>query len=448
MKKIIILICFLFTNSFVSAKLNIGNKSPGFILSDINGNRISVTAILADNKPIILAYFATWCQPCLKEIPHLQNIQSKSNVKVYLINIDGLNKEKIKEFLTKNNITFPVLLDPEAKITGENFEVLKAGRANIPKLFLISADGIIKYIKDGYDENIEKILAEQITAIEKENLNKPKELAIFFSNSSNGYLESCDCPTHPYGGLVRRATYLKEQRLKNPNNLLFDTGDIFPPYVSPQQAHYLLAMFDALKYDAVAIGDQEFSLDNFVEKIKNYSIPFLSSNVNYCEGDVCSFITPHELVFDKGGIKVAVISTLHPDVFALYPDKIVKKLSIISYKDTIALFIKKHRAIADVLVLLSHSGFDEDKLIAQEFPELDVIIGGHSQTLLGAPYKSGRTLIVQAGENAQNAGILTLTFDKNNKIASHTGEIVPLTKDIADDPALRAMITEFRAKPD
>src|SRR3989339_484142 len=140
MKKIIILICFLFTNSFVSAKLNIGNKSPGFILSDINGNRISVTAILADNKPIILAYFATWCQPCLKEIPHLQNIQSKSNVKVYLINIDGLNKEKIKEFLTKNNITFPVLLDPEAKITGENFEDLKADRANIPKLFLISAD--------------------------------------------------------------------------------------------------------------------------------------------------------------------------------------------------------------------------------------------------------------------------------------------------------------------
>jgi len=427
---------------------NAGEKAPGFMLPDINGNKVSLQSILSANKPVVLSFFATWCKPCIKELPQLAAISRNTPAKVYLLSIDNMEPAEVAKFLAGQGISLPTLLDPDASFTGERYGILENGMARIPKLFLITPQGEIAYASKGYDENLESVLTEKIASIQNAKPDENKKLTLFYTNSTNGYMESCDCPTHPYGGLVRRATYLKEQRLKNPNNLLFDTGDIFPPYVSPQQAHYLLAMFDALKYDAVAIGDQEFSLDNFVEKIKNYSIPFLSSNVNYCEGDVCSFITPHELVFDKGGIKVAVISTLHPDVFALYPDKIVKKLSIISYKDTIALFIKKHRAIADVLVLLSHSGFDEDKLIAQEFPELDVIIGGHSQTLLGAPYKSGRTLIVQAGENAQNAGILTLTFDKNNKIASHTGEIVPLTKDIADDPALRAMITEFRAKPD
>ncbi|HAM39176.1 MAG: hypothetical protein A2474_06050 [Elusimicrobia bacterium RIFOXYC2_FULL_34_12] len=441
MKKIIILICFLFTNSFVSAKLNIGNKSPGFILSDINGNRISVTAILADNKPIILAYFATWCQPCLKEIPHLQNIQSKSNVKVYLINIDGLNKEKIKEFLTKNNITFPVLLDPEAKITGENFEVLKAGRANIPKLFLISADGIIKYIKDGYDENIEKILAEQITAIEKENLNKPKELAIFFSNSSNGYLESCDCPTHPYGGLVRRATYLKQQREKYANNLALDSGDFLPLYASDAIADLIFKIYEIMNYDAICIGDQELSYEKFVSYINKYKLAFLSSNVNYCEGKNCIFLTPHDKIIEREGLRIKLLSITHPDVFTLFPEKITKKLNILSTDDILS---QTEKIDYDLLILISHSGFDIDKEIAEKFKNIDIIIGGHSQTLLQKPYKIGNTLIVQAGENCQNVGKLVLRFDDKKKITSYEHEITPLTKDIADHPQIRNMINDYK----
>ena len=453
MKKRLLLAAFLSAAILAGSRtiINAGpaadEKAPGFMLADINGNKVSLQSILSANKPVVLSFFATWCKPCIKELPQLQAISKNTPAKVYLVSIDNMEPEKVAKFLAGQGISLPTLLDPDAQFTGERYGILENGMARIPKLFLITPQGEIAYASKGYDENLESVLKEKIAAVQNAKPAENKKLVLFYTNSANGYMESCDCPTHPYGGLVRRATYLKEQRAKHPNNLLLDTGDILPPYVAPEQAHYLLAMFDALKYDAAAIGDQEFSLDDFVGRIKNHSIPFLSSNVGYCEGDVCSFITPREFTFDKDGIKVAVISILHPDVFALYPDRIVKKLSIISYKDTIAAFVGKHRATADVLVLLSHSGFDEDKLTAQQFPELDVIVGGHSQTLLGTPYKSGKTLIVQAGENAQNVGVLTLTFGKNNKITSHAGEIVPLTKDIPDDPAFRAMITEFRSKP-
>ena len=237
------LLAITFLCNLCFAKLKVGDRAPGLILSDIGDKKVSLLSILADNKPVVLSFFATWCEPCKKEIPHLQDLQKKSDIKIYLINIDNLSKEKVSEFLRKSNITLPVLLDPDAKNSGENYEVLKGGKASIPKLFLISSGGIIKYISSGYDENknIGEILKEKISALEKESAKIPRELAIFFTNSTNGYLESCDCPTHPYGGIVRRATYLKKQREKYPENLLLDSGDLLPPYCSDILAEYLLS---------------------------------------------------------------------------------------------------------------------------------------------------------------------------------------------------------------
>ncbi|OGS46061.1 MAG: hypothetical protein A2539_03490 [Elusimicrobia bacterium RIFOXYD2_FULL_34_15] len=441
MKKILILICFLSAGTFAFAKLMIGNKAPGLILSDMNGKRISLTAILSDNKPVVLSYFATWCQPCLKEIPHLQNLQAKGKVKIILINIDSLPKEKVAEFLKQNNITLPVLMDPESKITGENFEVLKAGRASIPKLFLLSPSGIIRLIVDGFDENIEKILEENITLIEKEELNKPKELAVFFSNSTNGYLESCDCPANPYGGLVRRATYLKQQREKYPNNILLDSGDLLPLYANDIIADYIFKTYQIMNYDAIGIGDQEISFENFVSSMDKYKLPFLSSNINYCEGKNCMFLTAHDKIIERQGLKIKLLSVTHPDVFALFPDKITKKLNILAIADILFAINKKD---CDLLVLISHSGFDADKEIAEKFKDIDVIIGGHSQTYLTKPNKVGNTLIVQAGGNCQNIGKLVIKFDENKKITSYDYELVPLTKDIPDYPPVRSLIDEYK----
>ncbi|MFH0947723.1 MAG: redoxin domain-containing protein [Elusimicrobiota bacterium] len=435
----------LFLSSFLLSALKIGDKAPGFILSDINDNKVSLSSILADNKPVVISFFATWCEPCKKEIPHLQEFQERENIKVYLINIDNLSKGKISEFLKKNNITLPVLLDSDGKLTGENYEVLINGRASIPKLFLISSGGIIKYIKDGFDENIVEILKEKISVLEKESANIPKELAIFFTNSTNGYLESCDCPTHPYGGLVRRATYLKQQRQKHLNNLLLDSGDLLPPYVSSQLADTVFDIYELLNYDVVGIGDQDISYSDFVKNIDSHTVnnvPFLSSNMNYCEGNSCRFLTPHEKIIEKQNLKIKILSVIDPDVFALYPEKVTEKLKILPISD----ILENGKNDSDLLILISHSGTDIDKTIAEKFTNIDIIIGGHSQTLLEKPLKIGNTLIVQAGPNAQNVGKLVLKFNENKKIISYDYEIIPLTKDIPDDPPVRTLIDEYKKK--
>jgi len=439
---LLLCIVYSFWITDLNAKLKTGDKASGFILFDVTGKKVSLSSILADNKPVVISFFATWCEPCLKEIPHLQNLQKAGNVKIYLINIDNLSKEKISQFLKKNNITLPVLLDPDAKKTGEGYEVLKAGKASIPKLFLLSPSGIIKYISSGYDENIEQMLYKKIAESSAEAQKKPQELAIFFTNSANGYLESCDCPTHPYGGLVRSATYLKQQRQKHPDNLLLDSGDLLPPYVSSQLAGTVFKIYELLNYDAVGIGDQEMSYSDFVKNMDNYKIPFLSSNMNYCEGNSCKFLTAHEKIIEKRNLRIKILSIIHQDVFALYPEKITEKLKILDIEETLANTGKDY----DLLILISHSGFDIDKTIAERFKGIDIIIGGHSQTLLEKPVKIGETFIVQAGPDAQNIGKLVLKFDENKKIISYDYEITPLTKDIPDDPQIRNLINEYKQK--
>jgi len=441
----IILCFFIFLSSEIHG-LQSGNKAPAFILSDVTGNKISLSNILSDNKPVIISFFATWCKPCLKEIPDLQKISERTGIKVYLINVETISNENLSKFLKEKNITLPVLMDPDAKMTGENYGILEAGRISIPKLFLISPRGTIKYIARGYGEKGGEKLTEKIAEIESESSKIPEPLAIFFTNSTNGYLESCDCPNHPYGGIVRRATYLKQQRQKYTENLLFDSGDIFPPKCSEELAECLLKLYEILNYDAVGIGDQEVSFENFINIYKNYRIPFISSNLNYCEGDVCHFLTSNSIFLEKAGLKIAVISCISPDVFALYPPEFTKKYVILPVNDAISGFISQNKGKFDLLVLISHSGFDMDNQIAADFPDIDLIVGGHSQTLLPKAHKAGKTLIVQAGQDAQNVGKLILKFDENKKVSDYDYELIPLTNNIPDEPKIRILINSYKQK--
>lgn len=97
----------------------------------------------------------------------------------------------------------------------------------------------------------------------------------------NGYLESCDCPENPFGGLTRRATYIEKQRKKKLDFLLVDAGDSFPPMPDKINIKYCLKSLKLMKYDALAIGDQELSAgDDYFDQIitKKPSLHFCKFN--------------------------------------------------------------------------------------------------------------------------------------------------------------------------
>lgn len=61
-------------------------------------------------------------------------------------------------------------------------------------------------------------------------------MAVYFTGSANGYLESCNCFKHPYGGFIKLLSFLKQQAGKYSSHILLDSGDFLPYGVTPAQA--------------------------------------------------------------------------------------------------------------------------------------------------------------------------------------------------------------------
>lgn len=158
--------------------LQIGQKAPAFALPNLQNEYIALRDFCGEklrnpwkNKTkhvVVLSFFATWCKPCIAEIPHLQNLKEKYSekpVKFYLINV-GESKDKISSFLNRKNILIPILLDRYKKIA-EKYDALK-----LPRLFIIDQNGLIQFEKSGYDNNGEKFEKEIEAMFNKLLINK------------------------------------------------------------------------------------------------------------------------------------------------------------------------------------------------------------------------------------------------------------------------------------
>lgn len=112
--------------------------APDFSLSTLQGGRTSLVDY--HGKVVFLNFWATWCEPCRKEMPSMQTLweQFKDRKFVILaIAADRGNKEGIAEFVEKYKLTYPVLLDPSG-IARNNYEVI-----GLPMTYLIGKDGKI-----------------------------------------------------------------------------------------------------------------------------------------------------------------------------------------------------------------------------------------------------------------------------------------------------------------
>ena len=454
-----LLIIFLFAYPLTHlCTQEINQPAPDFNLKLLfSEKRVTLNNLIIEDEKrnvLILSFFDTTCEPCLKEMPHLHNLAKKYQdkpVKIYLVSIDKTTANIVEDYAKKNSVTLPVLLDPYGVQTGEKYAVVVNQFAKIPKLFLISKNGTVKKIYEGYKENLVEIASKEIDLL---LLEKPEPivrvkkdvLSVIFTNSTNGYLESCDCPENPFGGLVRRVTMVNELKKENPQVLLLDSGDTLSAYPDPLLAKYTLLAMEKVGYDALALGDQELILgiDYIKNEIAKGKLPFYSANLTVCEGEKCSSLAPSHLIKTVGGFKVGIISIISPKVFIFFPKDKIKDMKVLSSTDTLEGFVDAFRKEVDLIIVLSHSGYEEDSNLAKQIQGIDVIIGGHSQTLVKEPGVAGETRIVQAGEKGQYVGKLDIKFDEKKKFSSCQYQLFPLTKDIPDDQEVRALITEYQ----
>ena len=124
-----------------------GEQALQFTLQDLEGDTFSLEEQLAQG-PVVLDFWATWCKPCLKSLPKMQELAKayeKRGVKVYTVNIDGpSNQAKIRPFLRRFKLQLPVLLDPSNSLM-KQFHLTAP-----PAALIIEPGGRLAYKHQGY----------------------------------------------------------------------------------------------------------------------------------------------------------------------------------------------------------------------------------------------------------------------------------------------------------
>ena|SRR6266850_4317634 len=148
---------------FESTLTRVGQQVPEFGWMTLDGQKFDTKTV--HGKVVLVNFFATWCGPCMEEMPHLQkDIFQKFKDKNFVIVAIGRehNDVELKEFRKKREFTIPIAADPERKIYG------RFATQYIPRNYVIAADGKIAFQSVGYtQEDFKKML----DAIDKE-LNK------------------------------------------------------------------------------------------------------------------------------------------------------------------------------------------------------------------------------------------------------------------------------------
>lgn len=265
-----------------------------------------------------------------------------------------------------------------------------------------------------------------------------KELTILHSNDIHGNFMPRERDGVLYGGAAKLHQYIENVREEQKDKTLYMVaGDIFTGSAldSESQGIYSVQIMNQLKPDVVTIGNH--SVDHkagrmiFLDKLADFDV--INANL-YMRGE--RLFKPYKEL-EINGLKILVIGI----VTTMIMDRKKKDMDLqyMEAKDPLEEIQKVCEELGDQLkeydlrIILSHIGFEEDKVLAEQLDEkwnINLIIGGHSHTEVTKPYISqkNRVVIVQAGKKSKQIGRIDLKIDtKNKKIAEIANySLVPL----------------------
>ncbi len=249
------------------------------------------------------------------------------------------------------------------------------------------------------------------------------------------------------GGLDRIATIVKAIRAeRGANMLLLDGGDTWTNSWTALQTkgQDMADVMAALKPDAMT-GHWEFTLGEarIKELADGQDFPFLAQNIRDSEFEDRVF--PAQKMFERGGVKVAVIGQAFPFTPIANPRWMIPKWTFGIRETDLQKEVDEARAAgAGLVVLLSHNGFDVDAKVAEVVKGIDVILSGHTHDAVPQPTRIGRTLIIATGSNGKFVSRLDLDVQAG-EIKGYRYRLIPVFAEaIKPDAETAAIIARHR----
>lgn len=251
------------------------------------------------------------------------------------------------------------------------------------------------------------------------------------------------------GGMDRIATLIGAVRAERgeSNVLLLDGGDTWQGSWSSLQtkAQDMVDVMSALKLDAM-VGHWEFTFgaDRVKEIADSAPFAFLAQNIRDNEWQEPVF--PARKVFERGGAKIAVIGQALPRTAVANPRWMFPSWEFGIREEDMQKQVTEARAEgAEVVVLLSHNGFDVDRKLAGRVKGIDVILTAHTHDAMPGVVRVGDTALVASGSHGKFVSRLDIEV-KDKKVAGVRFKLMPVFADaIKADPSMSALVDKVRA---
>lgn len=303
-----------------------------------------------------------------------------------------------------------------------------------------------------------------------------KELMILFTHDLHSYFLPHRIITEKgeqirQGGYARLAHVIKKQRRFYPGKtILLDAGDFsmgtlfHTPFMTEA---FELRLMEKMGYDVITFGNHDFDFhpEGLAQMMvaahsKGKKLPrIVASNIVLSVNDsgdatlkkvFADYPVKNYTVFKSNGLRIGVFGIMGEDAAENSPFA-----KPVAFADPIeasrrAVEELKNKEKVDIVICLSHSGTfadksrSEDEILARAVPQIDVIISGHTHTVLSSPMTVGRTVIVSGGRYGEYLGSLRINFDKPKGVAVVSYELKNMTSDIPEDKGIAAAISGYK----
>ena len=209
------------------------------------------------------------------------------------------------------------------------------------------------------------------------------QLIILHTNDTHSHLEPIRVGEDAgRGGIIERAAFVDSVRRAQGAGrvLLLHAGDFGQgtSYFSEFGGELEIDMINALGYDCVALGNHEFDngLEDLEKRLARLDCPVVCSNIDLAPVGLDRYVKPY-VIIERAGMKIGIIGTtsnLSTNVSA----SISSRIQQLDTAESVNRCISEMRESCDMIILLSHSGFDEDCELVPLTRGLDLVVGGHS----------------------------------------------------------------------
>lgn len=289
------------------------------------------------------------------------------------------------------------------------------------------------------------------------------DLHSHFLPSDAKYQDCEEGNEHCLGGYGRIKMFIEENR--QDNTLVLDAGDRFSGTVfyTLRKSQDVTALTNVLNYDVVTLGNHEF--DDGLNELEKFAVglsaPIVSANVVFPKDSKLNKRIVPSVIVHKNGLKIGVIGALAEETKS--ESAKAQDINLTAVIPAVREEVERlKQQQIDILIALTHIGIDKDMALAKAVPDLDVIVGGHTHTLLSnnryeknvfgaypmiVRHQNGsKTLIVTSGLAGHHVGLLNVKFDKNGYISSFNGDTIRMDDKIKNDLKITDMIADIEAK--